>query len=581
MPVKSKTTIYKLKPLGYAVFVLFIFFYSKFSFALPMIPMAYSGSLGYTYSYIKSEQAESENATLTADFSGSGFIWQPWFVTLGFGLSFGISDSNTNTGSSSASSTTYSGNIQFTVFPQSRFPFIMSLSRTDSRLENTSASFDTADQYVNYRLFMSQTYYGVSGYVARLSYDHNAFDSDDSDSSSDNFSASLRARKSRHRFSASANYTTSERSTSDLKPSNGILEGHHNYTPGTEFNVSSLASYTRNDTGVSDDRGLFENLQANSNFSWRPIDRPYTLNGGARISASESGAGNESNNLATNIGASYRASRALRFLAQASFSATDTNSDQSIFSTANVNANYSSQQYFVGRFNWNWNGGAGIGNSTSSVNDTTNTVQNYSVNLGQNFSRSAPIGRTSTMNFGFNQSGNVSYNSEVEDTLFGLGNGISFGWSRRGLSSGTFSSLSFNDTRAYGPIDTVFQQLLWQFTQRNALSRVSSLSASATFQATRQELTDTENPSQPMTLAANITYTNARTFGIYPLRFSSRWTYNKRFEDEQISSLETLESDNRFDYRIGLLTTSVTFRIMTTQGGSTTESLTFTIVRAF
>jgi len=581
MPVKSKTNLYYLKPLGYAVFVLLIFLYSKFSFALPMIPMAYSGSLGYTYSFLKSEEAESENSTLTANISGTGFIWQPWFVTLGFGLSFGFAESNSNTSASGTSTTTYSGNVQFTVFPQSRFPFIMSLSRTDSRLENTAASFTADDHYINYRLFMSQTYYGVSGYVARLSYDHNSFESNRSDSSSDNFSGTFRARKSHHRFNAAANYSTSERSTSDLKPSSGILEGRHNYSPGTEFQVTSLASYTRNDAGVSDNRGLSQSVQANSNFSWRPIDRPYTLNGGARVSTSESGAGSESNNLATNIGASYRASRALRFLAQASVSATDTNSDQSIFSTTSVNANYSSQQYFVGRFNWSWNGSGGAGNSTSSLNDTTNSIQNYSVSAGHNFSRSASVGRTSTMNFAFTQNGNVSHSSEIDDTIFGLGNGISAGWSRRGLSSGTFSSLSITDTRTFSTSDTVFQQLYWQFTQRNALSRVSALSSTATFQATRQDIPDNETPSQPMTLTANITYTNARTFGIYPLRFSSKWTYNKRFEDEQVSSLETLESENRFDYRIGLLTTNVTFRIMTTQGGTTTESLTFSITRAF
>ena len=543
--------------------------------------MAYSGSLGYTYSYLKSNQAESENSTLTANMSGTGFIWQPWFVTLGFGLSFGIAESNSNTSTSGTSTTTYSGNVQFTVFPQSRFPFIMSLSRTDSRLENTAASFQSDDHYINYRLFMSQTYYGVSGYVARLAYDHNAFESNRSDSSSDNFSGSFRARKRHHRFNATANYSASERSSSDLKPSSGLLEGRHNYAPGTELQVTSLANYTRNDAGVADNRGLFQNVQANSNFSWRPIDRPYTLNGGARVSASESGGGSKTNNLATNIGTSYRASRSLRLIAQASFSASETDSQQSVFSQVSANGSYTSQQYYVGRFNWNWNGSAGLNNSTSSINDTTESIQNYSVSAGQNFSRPFTVGRTSTLNFAFTQSGNVSKTSELDDPSYGLGHGLSFGWSRRGLSSGTFSSLAFTDTRSFGITDSTFQQLLWQFTQRNALSRVSALSATATFQATQQDIPETDTPNQPMTLNANITYTNSRTFGIYPLRFSSKWTYNKRFEDEQVSSQETMESENRFDYRIGLLTTNVTFRIMTTQGGTTTESLTFSITRAF
>ncbi len=546
-----------------------------------MVPMAYSGSLGYTYSYIKSEDAESENSSLTANISGSGFIWQPWFVTLGVGLSIGIADANSSTGGSSTSTTTGSGNIQFTVFPQSRFPFVMSLSRTDSRLENTGATFSADDYYVNYRIFMSQTYYAVSGSVARFSYDHNAFESERSDSSSDSVSASYRAKKRRQSYSVNANYSTSERSNSSLKPNTSLLEFQHDYSSGPDMSVSSLASYTRNDSGADGDMGIFQNAQANSTFSWRPIDRPYTLSGGARIATSESGTGAESNSLATNIGASYRVTRSLRVLALASVSATEADSTQSVNSAQSVSASFSSQQYFVGRFSWNWSSSAGVNNSYTTIDDESESVQNVAGSLGQTLNRSWSVGRTSSMNLAFSQNGSASKSTDIDEPVYGLGHGVSMGWSRHGISASTFSSVTVSDTRTFGDTETSFQQLTGQLTQRNALSRVSALSANVTFQASQQEISQTESPSQPKTLAANITYTNARTFGIYPLRFSAKLSYNRRFEDDQVSGSETLESENRFDYRIGLLTTNATFRIMTTEGGTTSESLTFSITRSF
>jgi hypothetical protein len=581
MPV-IKTTISKIiRAFGGCSLVVFTLCYSQNTSALPMVPMTYSGSLGYTYSYIKADQAESETSTLTTAVSGSGFVWQPWFVTLGVGLSVGLTDSNSNLGGSGTASTVVSGNIQFTVFPQSRFPFSMTISRSDSRSENTSAAFTAQDHFVNTRIYMSQTYYGRSGYVARASYDHSKLDTGRSDSTSDTVSASFRAKKRHQRFSANAGYSTSERSNSDLKPSNASVELQHNYTPGSELGVTSSTSYTHSDSGVSGDRGVFQNVQASSVFSWRPIDRPYTLSGGARIAASDSGGGSTTRNVSTNIGTSYRLTRSLRMLAQASISATDTDAQQSVRSSESVSMNYNSQQYFVGGFNYNWNAGTSLNNSNSKVDDVTDSQQNVSVSAGHSFSRAWATGRSSTFNMGITQSGNASKSSESDQANYGVGHGLGLGWSRRGPSSATFSSLSLSDSHTFGEQETSFQQLYLQLTQRNTLSRVSAISASINFQTSKQDLADSEGTDNPKTMNASVTYRNARIFGIYALRFSTKLTYNKRFATGDVNASETTESENRFDYRVGLLTTSLTFRIMQVDTGTTTESFTFSATRSF
>ena len=550
------------------------------TYAIPVIPMSYQGSLSYNYSFSRADEAESETSTLSTSVSGTGFIWQPWFVTLGVGLSVGLSESNSNTSGSGNSSTVTSGNIQFAVFPQSRFPFILSISRTDSRLENTGNSFNADDHFVGTRLFISQTYYGRTGYIARFSWDHNTFESERTSSESDSLNASFRGKHAKHSYSAQAGYTRSERSSSDLEPSTARVELSHNYIPSTELSVSSNTSYTRNDTGQSGNIAIFENVQASSVFAFRPVDRPYTISGGARVSTSDSGSGSENKSMATNIGASYNLTRRLRLLTTALINASDSGGSRSVSSSESANLNYFSQQFFVGGFSWNWNSSMGLSNSNNDVDGLKTSQQNASVGIGHSFNRYWVIGRTSTVNIGLTQNGNVTKSSEVDQAVYGVGHGLGLGWSRRGISSGSFANLSLTDARTSGEESTTFQQLNLQLTQRNTLSRVSALSANVMFQASKQDIPGDQTDSDPKTLSATASYTNSRTFGIYPLRFSTSLSYNKRLSKGANDS-ETTESDSRLDYQVGLLTTSMSYRIMRIKGGTLSETINFALTRTF
>lgn len=551
------------------------------SFALPLIPMTYSGSVSYNYGYSKAERAENETTTLSTTIAGTGFIWQPWFVTLGVGLSVGLSESNSNTSGSGSASTVTSGNLQFTLFPQSRFPFVLSLSRTDSRLENTGTSFSADSHTVNTRIYLSQTYYGRSGYIVRVSWDHNKLDSERSISKNDSINASFRGRHAKHSYSANAGYNRSERSNSPLKPSNSRIEVQHNYIPSTELGLSSTGSYTRNDSGQSGNTAIFENVQVSSVFGWRPIDRPYTITGGARIASADSGSGVESKSMSTNVGASYQFTRSLRALASALVNVAETAGSKVVSSSESASINYFSQQFFIGGFSWNWNSALGFSNSNNDINGVKDSQQNGTLSLGHSFNRIWAIGRVSTFNFAFTENGSISKSSEQDEPNYGVGHGLGFGWSRRTATSGSFANVSISDSRTTGENSTTFQQLSAQITQRNTLSRVSSLSANVGYQASRQELSEAEGESSnPETLYANATYTNSRMFGIYPLRFSTALSYNKRLAGGGNDSARIL-SENRLDYRIGLLTTALSFRIMQVEGGTTSETLNFTVTRSF
>jgi len=550
------------------------------SFALPMVPMTYNGSLSYHYSYSKADQAESEVATLSATVGGNGFIWQPWFVTLGVGLSVGVSESTSNTSDYNAASTVTSGNIQITVFPQSRFPFMLAFSRTDSRLENAGSSFSADSHYINTRLFLSQSYYGRMGSIAIFTWDHNKFESERSSASNDNLSGSFRGKHAKHRYSASAGYSRSERSGSPLEPSTTRIELQHNYIPSTELAVSTTTSYTRNDNGQSGNIAIFENVQASSIFGWRPVDRPYSITGGARVAASDSGSGAENKSMATNIGASYQFTRYLRMIAQALVNVSEAGGSRSVSSSESANINYYSQPYFVGGFSWNWNSALGFSNTNTDNDGEKQSQQSTAGSLAHSISRNWATGRTSSLNLAFSQSGSITKSSESDEAIYGLGHGIGLGWSRRGVSSGTYANVSVSDNRTSGENSTTYQQLNAQLTQRNTLTRVSALSANVVFQASKQDISGADDSSEPKTLSATASYTNSRTFGIYPLRFSTSLSYNKRITKGENDS-ETTESDSRLDYRVGLLTTSLSFRIMQIQGGTLSQTINFSLTRTF
>jgi len=547
--------------------------------ALPMVSMSYNGNMGYSYSYSKANQSEFESSTLSVSISGSGFIWQPWFIVLAVGGSVGLSESGSNTNSGNTS-VLGAGSFQITVFPQSRFPFVLAVSRSDSRLESSGAAVRASQRFVNLRTFLSQAYHGLNGTLTRVSWNHSEFETSGEDSSADVLSAAYRARKKNQRFFVNAGYTQTKRSDSVREPNSSVVDVNHDYTPSTEMGLNSLASFNRNDSDSGGANSVVENAQASSVFSWRPIDRPYSISGSARLATSESGEG-QSNNFAASVGASYRFTRSLRMLASANISSTDSADAQTVRSTESASLSYSSAQFFLAGFNYNWNGSAALSNSNQKADEVTTDQQNYSTSGGHSISRSWASGRASTINFALSESASVSISSERDDPSYSIGHGLSMGWGFRGAKTNTFASVSLSDSRSFSDVDTNFQSLSAQLSQRITLSRVSGVSASASFQTSRQDSGDESRDSgTPKTLVALASYRNSRVFDIYALRFTTKLSLNKRLDDTA-NSPETTVSESRFDYRVGLLTTSATLRIMRSQGGTTTQSVVFTATRSF
>lgn len=577
------------------------------SYAAAFVPLSVSGSLSYSYGYIKSERGgEAEAQSITANIFGSAFIWQPWFITTNAGLSIGFSRSDSST-SEGASAQSAAGHVGFNVFPASRFPFSLIISHSDSRIENQSVLQTLAStNYTSTQILAHQAYKARGGYLYNLSYSHSQFESGDLETTNDSVNADARYRQNYYSWVAAGNYSTNETSNSDVKPSNWSLRFQHNYVPGNQMGVTSAASVSGSESKSPrfDIESRIE--QASSVFSWRPAHKPFTFSGGARISHNTSESAltgsadvneNESNTFSLNTAINYRATRKVNVVFNLGGAATDSQSDPNnvssrrVSGTTSLSSTYSSDQYSVGGFRWNWNigGGAGATVAESTTSDdsgsesTSEESSAVSAGGGHFASRDWMVGRASSLHFTFSQNLNGTYDNEGEDSE-SAGTGASLSWSGRGMRGSTYLGINANGsftTSQSNPESRTQAAFTTLSASRNqSINRLSSMTGNANLQygATQKK---GEPVRETGSAQANISYRHLRAFGVYALNYSSTASYalSIAFEEDQRDQ-ETIIWDNRFDYVVGLLDLSLDIELVKQDSG-TRGSLRFRATRSF
>ncbi len=579
-----------------------------------MVPFRMGGSVNYSYGWTKSENVETSRQTVSVSIQATGYIWRPWFITVAGGLSFGLFKSVSSAVNSGSRSNVYSGNIGFRVFPQSRFPFSMTVSYSDSRLENASNINVGVTEYKNFHLAVSQSYFARNGAFVYFNWNHNEFLSEISGFSSDSLNATYTIRKNKQHLSVSGAYNTSQNDSSSTKPESVSLSLNHSYLPTGTSNVNSFLSHNINDPDTNTENNESNISQASSVFSWQPTHKPYSFNGAALVNRTESqrpsGDPSETIGLSTQLGVNYRFSRRLRMYANVGAGLTETNNNTATQATGSGTLSYTSEQYLLGGFNYSFGLGLGLGAAyIKTESDTTGGGDNNTINeardsasvnasFGHSASRSWVVGRASSVNMGFSQSLGAGSSTGAKEPNYSLGHSVNAGWSTRHLRGSTYGSLSVSDARTYSEFDTEFQQVQADLNHTRTMSRVSAMLASVALGWSRQaqDFVDgggTPPPSQfNQDLASSSStnylrvissYRNSRLFGIYPLRLLARVRYtasNLQSKEEGIDK-STLQGDAKFSYRIGLLTTSLTLDATYNLVGTTTYGANFQVSRAF
>lgn len=561
------------------------------------IPMSYSGALSYGYGYVNSgNDSEAESSSLTLNLNVTGFIWRPWFITYTAGGSLGFARAKSTT-SETAKSVALAGNLGFNVFPSSRFPFSLLISRSDSTVENRSALNTLGStNYTASRILLLQTYKGKENFLTNFSWSYSQFESDASSSESNALNYDARYRKTKYAWMAGASYNETSNSDSAVRPQNFTARANHNYVPGNQLGVTSSVSYNHSNVRLASGSSQTSVAQASSVYSWRPEHKPYSFSGGVRVSASESNrvAGDsESNAMSLSLGLNYRLTRKINVSSSGTVSAAETDGDNTSSAAANVSTGYNSDQYDISGFRYNWRTSGGYSYSTSeSDNGNKQQNSNVSFSLGHTAAKNWALGRTSAMSFSLSQSGGLGYSGDQVGSAT-VGHSVGLNASSNDRKGSTFLGASLTDTRSCtgecdSAVDAEAQFFAVQFARNQGINRLSSLTGNASYQWGRQKKLQ-EIAGQPgqeesvksYTRSANMNanYHHLRAFGVYALNYTSAVSYSRNFNVDD-DARDTLTWENQFTYVIGLLDTSLNVDFVK-QGEDVRGSLSFRATRNF
>ncbi len=548
------------------------------------IPLNWGGSISYNYGYV-SAATESERMQLIGSVNAGGYVWQPWFATTSAALSLGLT--NTETTTSSTDSNTVAGSFSFSVFPFSRFPFSLTYSRSDSRTASFSDLAQPSGSVYHQlsRLSLRQMYTSRGGSLSTLWYYRSDFSGVQSSSLTEAYGLSYQTHSAPNTLTLTANYSASESSENDARPESLVLALNHIYTPHPETGVTNLLTHLLTDSGTGDSESTV--TQGSSSFYWRPEHRALSVSGGVRASKSESSRGSDRRSLDTNIGVNYRITRRANMRAGLTVGTAESENSRSLTSSQSLGINYSSHRYPVGAgFDWVGTVSGTAGNSMSRMDSSgrkeTASTRSFGGGLSHSVVGQWAPGRATSLNMGVSQGFSASKSSAVKEVSRTVSNSFNMSSSYRARRGATYGSFQMSDSRSLGERRSMFQRAAVNLSQDLSLSRLSTIAANAAFDVNRQESqVESGNTETAYRRYANfsLNYRNQRPFGIYNLRFRSRFSASKEIGNDIPS--QRLDWDSRFQYSLGLLSMAASFRMTQSGEGIPVKSLYFQATRSF
>lgn len=551
------------------------------------MPLTHSGQLAYNYGYIENPGSQSEAASLLFGWNASGYIWRPWFATTSMALSGGMSRTETTT--SSSEGTVGTGSFSIGLFPQSRFPFSMTYSRSDSRTQQyqdvSQVSGDA--NFQSTRISLRQAYRPRNyNQLYNAWYNFTEFSGSSYGSESVTFGMNYQLRVSKQSINVSYTHSSNKTTGSGIEPTTDAVGISHVYTPSGELGVNSLITYVEVDPGTS---GISRDTQAFSSFFWRPEHRAVSLTGGARLTENktEGAVDTVTRSLNTNLGVGYRITRSLNMSAGVSVGTSDNQTAQTLSTTQTASLTYSGsrRQWNGYSHSWNWSGSAvNTATRTEGGEETISTDrQNYSTSIGQSLGKTWPVARGSSVSSSFSQSAGGSKSSEDGEANKTINHGVSLGMNSRGGRGSSYINARLSDSRSFGGEgERVFNSFGATYSGSFTFNRLSNISGNISFSASQNE---SENEAGVTTtdgirnLLGGLSYLHNRPFGVYNLRFSSDLQGSRQIDSPE--STATLRSESAFRYSLGKLSTSLSLRFSESAGGVLSKGLNFQATRSF
>jgi hypothetical protein len=546
-----------------------------------MPPLVWGGSLRYDLFYLTADAVEDDilRHGLTAKVNARTFIWQPWFAHLSGEL--GLTAAG---GDGAGNSDTLTGELRLDVLPQSRFPFMASYFRGNSRFSGdpVAAIGDYTSERISvtqsYQPLQSNTRYNASFY--RNSQDSEYFGETVQDTLQ--LGASMRIGDDQDLQLSASGIRNSHESTGE-KAMDYTLLASHRYTPDPTLSVDSQASLNQYDYRLA--QGRYDNryTQLNSYAFWRPETMPLTATGSVRLFNMDSG-GTRASNLNVSAGANYDLSQHARLFASASVNLSESGSDQDVYTSQTLGASYNPDPLSLGGFRYSWFSSGSASNTTGGESG----VRQANLQLGHNLDRSLSF-LGGSLGLGLNQSVSATETSDIDGTQQ-LMHGGSLGWSLSRGGGSAYLRLSATDSRELGGADErTFQLVNFQVSMSQVTGRYSTWNGNVTVQGTRQSRADAagvagaELGDFDVSTSAGVAYRNQRMFGVSRLSFESDLRINDNNYKTVLGGPEdTVDKSwrNQFEYAIG----RTRFKLIETwseMAGRDSLMLLFTLERFF
>lgn len=543
-------------------------------------PISHSGFLGYEYNLDQGSDSDIQTHAALFNWDFSSYIKQPYIAQYFGGVTLRYNTVNSDSQGSNQQSV--SGNLEFRVFPMSRFPFAVYLRRSENHLNETLGD-----------LVNTQTAYGLSqhfrtrkntSYVFRYEENQQSFDDrvGEGNQNSKSRLAQLDVTKKMEKWSfrwenqylkqknANRNFT-SERIHSILR---------HTWRPVKQLSMNGFTTY-RDVSRGDPARFTIQNrrLETNNYLFWRPnTKRPMVVNSSFRHVENFGDSSNPNNigSRGTTLsgGLSYQATDRIDLSAFASSSLIDSSQGSEFVYSSSVGGRVSSPNYRWRGINYTWT--AALFGKSDNISDELGNIITAEARLGHDMNKVFFPG-SRQLHLRFSQYITAFEGTDDRSTQQ-LNQHLSVSWNRISSKRSSTLMLSISDFRSQGGDgkllieDNEFQIANLMFSQSENFSRYSRLTGSISVQARRQRTGAEPVGDFIPSGSADISYNHRMLFNVPGLQFRSsfRWystDFNTSADDPlRMNGIDGAFWENQLEYRIGRLDLKLTSRLTSVNG---------------
>ncbi len=527
-----------------------------------------NGSVGYIYRSTDYDTGSYSNQNLLkANIDNSFFIWRDWFVTGSSSLVFTQEQTLSENGESGSFSST--GQIGFSVLPQSSMPFGFSYTRSDSKINSdfklysgvNAVSLD--DNVISDSLVVHQSLVG-KGYRLKVQY------------ADDQFRSTLRGKYGSSKLSLSgmfrgrsgalrASVTQKDEVTYDKvdrKTSSARL--NHNYTGFQQTTINTALSSSQIQQALPGATSLTNYdvtlNQASVSLIWRSLDKKLTVSSGLRFSGIESVtssglSGVSSSALSANVSLSYRITQNLSISANSLRSVNEFEGGESSVAQDRVGVDYRSDAIKLGDYSYDWRVAADLGRRSDDAGESNSSTFSLGHAVGRKwgFARSQQIYLRGAQDY--------SMSALVETVRQRLSHRVNLGWKQGAMGVSRRMQLQLSDQRDLGD-ETALQTLSVDVDQQVQMTRRIKLNGSLNYQLTSYQYASSvgevsSSDTAVISMDGGLSYISP--FSVAGLMFTSNYRYSQSVL-AGVSELTVQQTwSNKLNYRVGKIDVSLQY----------------------